>query len=340
MAAPDATAARRRALLVATTTYADERLGQLRAPAGDAQALGAVLEDPAIGGFEVELAVDQPRDAVSQAIERFFGEAKPSDLLLLYVSGHGILARNRLYFATTTTDMAYVGSPAIPEGFVADAMEGSRSRSIVLMLDCCHSGAFQSGLRPKAATEVHPEHRFQGRGRITLSASSKLEYAFEEQAVEAFAPSAPGSLFTRFLVDGLRTGAADLDGDGEISIDEVYDYICDRVKGHVASQTPRKSGEVRGDLVIQRSGRRGGVPIELRRALNSPDHGLRALVLGELARRAAASEEGATPAGGEGIREMLDDGHPAVAAAAPAALALVEGGPPAPEPLAETPPPA
>lgn len=44
---------RRLALLIATYEYEDGGLQQLTAPAHDAEALGAVLRDPAIAGFEV-----------------------------------------------------------------------------------------------------------------------------------------------------------------------------------------------------------------------------------------------------------------------------------------------
>lgn len=63
----------RRALIVATNTVTDQRLRRLRSPQQDADALGDVLRDPAIGGFhddepgrlpEVE---DFAREAARQA---------------------------------------------------------------------------------------------------------------------------------------------------------------------------------------------------------------------------------------------------------------------------------
>ena len=109
----------------------------------------------------------------------------------------------------------------------------SRARSIVLILDCCYSGAFGKGLAPKSAPTVDVEQRFEGRGRVTLSASTEPQYAFEAAdpatGMDELGAAAPGSLFTHFLVEGLATGDADTDGDGSISVDELYDYVRQRM---------------------------------------------------------------------------------------------------------------
>ena len=131
----------------------------------------------------------------------------------------------RFYFATTTTALNLLRATAIEDSFVNDVMQHSRARSIVLMLDCCHSGAFGKGLAPKSALTVDVEHRFEGRGRVTLSASTELEYAFEAAdpatGINELDAAVPGSLFTRCVVEGLASGEADIDRDGSITVDDL-----------------------------------------------------------------------------------------------------------------------
>lgn len=227
----------------------------MRAPTGDVRALGEVLADSSVGEFDVRTLINRPTGEVAQEIEGFFEHARLSDLLLLYISGHGLLSpTRRLFFATTSTNLKYLRATAIDEGLVRDVMQHSRARSILLMLDCCHSGAFAEGLAPKTAPVVDVEGRFEGQGRVTLTASKAMEYAFEEAKAAAtvsdLGASAPGSLFTRFLVEGLKTGAADLDEDGRVSIDELYDYVYRRVRECSPHQTPGKSGSGYDDIVI------------------------------------------------------------------------------------------
>lgn len=342
-------AGRRRALLIATAKYSDPGLAALRAPTGDVAALAGVLGDEAIGGFEIRELIDRPTEELRGEIEEFFGDGRPPDLLLLYVSGHGVLSQSRrFYFATVSTKLRLLRSTAIEDGFVNDVMQSSRARSIVLVLDCCHSGAFGRGLAPKSATTVDVEHRFEGQGRVILSASTELEYAFEEadQTVgfSELEPAAPGSLFTRSVVEGLRSGDADLDGDGRISVDDLYDYVCRRVRERAAHQTPGLAGDIRGEITIARSSRRPQLPPELASAVDSNLVGIRVGAVAELAALAAAGSGGLAATARDALERLAGDDSRRVSAAAAAALgrtALAASTTPAPaKPLPEERPPA
>lgn len=261
-------AERRFALLVANAHYADPTLSRLDAPGHDAASLADALGSPAIGGFEVRTIVDGTAPQVMQEIESFFDGRARDDLVLLYFSGHGILDEGaRLYFATADTRVDRPRSTSVPGGFVNDVMAESRSRRQVLVLDCCNSGAFGRGI--KAGGAVGTGSRFEGRGRVVITASDALQYAFEGDRIEG---EGTGSVFTDVLVDGLTTGSADLDGDGYVTLDELYDYAYARVVDASPHQRPRKwAFEVEGRLVVARAagGSRAG---ELPPALPAGPH--------------------------------------------------------------------
>ena len=324
---------KRLALLVATEAYADPGLTTLRSPTGDVQALAQVLEDGSIGGFQVRQLVNRSTDELKQEIEGFFEDARLQDLLVLYVSGHGVLSQNRrFYFATATTKLTRLRATAIEDSFVHDVIQHSRARSIVLMLDCCHSGAFAKGFAPKGATHVDVEHRFgKGRGRVTLTASTDLEYAFEEaesQHPTSLGASPPSSLFTRYLVEGLKTGSADIDEDGDISIDELYEYIYDRVRERSRDQTPGKSGAGHGEIVIGRSPHQSSLPAALRQALGHPLAPVREAGIDELARVRPMADPARAASIDEALRRALNDGSSRVRLAAEAVLIKHGAGPP------------
>lgn len=253
MTASKPPARRRRALLVASGAYHDPQVQRLRAPSGDAQALGAVLADPDIGNFEVSYQIDQETPDVLEAIEGFFADVGRHDLLLLYITGHGFLSPDgSLYFATPSTKLDRLRATAIPDSFVAASMDECRAQSIVLILDCCHSGAFVRGYTPKGPRSVGIQQRFDGAatGRVILTATNHLEYAFEGTSLDQFKLSQHASLFTGFVVEGLRTGEADLDEDEEVSVDELYDYVFEQAKRNHCPQTPGKSGRAYGRIII------------------------------------------------------------------------------------------
>jgi TonB family protein len=239
----------REALIVASARYTDPLLRQLKAPEADAIGLDEVLSNPDIGGFQTKALIDRPSYEVTAAIEEFFLDRQPDDLLLLYFSGHGIKdADGRLFFATVDTKRSLLLSTSVPASMVNDAMLRSRSRRQVLILDCCHSGAFARGMVAKSDTSVGTIDHFQGTGRIVLTASDATQYALEAEQVTG---SGARSIFTEVIVDGLKTGAADTNFDGLISLDELYAYTEDHVLQRTPAQKPmRWMLGATGELII------------------------------------------------------------------------------------------
>lgn len=47
----------------------------------------------------------------------------------------------------------------------------------------------------------------------------------------------PGSVFTSALVAGIRTGEADRDRDGHISVDEAFEYAYDELRAATGSSS-------------------------------------------------------------------------------------------------------
>ena len=262
----------RSALIVAAYDFQDEKFQELRAPARDAEALAGVLGDDEIGGFEVKTLINQPCDVVTQELEAFCSDRTPEDLLLLYFSCHGIKdSTGRLYFAMANTRFQRLRSTGVSASFVSEQMEYSRSRRIALLLDCCYSGAFLKGLRARASEDVQVKDHFEGRGRAVITASRATEYAFEGD--ELSLGQAQPSLFTNAIVQGLATGQADRDGDGLVTVDELYDYVYDEVRGKVAGQTPGRWVDVEGELVVARNPHppvvAAELPPEMRNAVHS-----------------------------------------------------------------------
>lgn len=200
---------RRLALLIATHEHSDPGLRRLAAPAADAESLAAVLRDPAVAGFEVTTLVNQPHHVVGEAIGDFYRGHRRDDLALLYFTGHGLKDEDgQLYLAMANTRRASLLFTSLPAEQLDRAMQSSRSRQKVLILDCCYSGAFPAGRATKADTEVNALATLQGRGRTVLTASDSMQYSFEGEPID---DGTARSVFTRHLVEGIRTGDADLD---------------------------------------------------------------------------------------------------------------------------------
>ncbi|WP_410659794.1 caspase, EACC1-associated type [Amycolatopsis sp. lyj-112] len=283
----------RRALIIANGEYDNPGLSALRSPAADAEALAAVLADRNISEFDVQVVRDETAHVIASRVEDLFADSASDDVLLVHFSCHGLKSESgELFFAARNTRPERLASSAVPADFVQRCMRMSRSRSIVLLLDCCYGGAFSEGVAVRASGEANvldafPGGGFGGRGRAVITASNSIEYAFEgdQLADDHVRPS----VFTSALVDGLRTGDADRDEDGWIALSELYDYLFDSVRERNPNQTPSRDIEMQGELYLARSRRRrikpAPVPADLRAASEDPNMFTRLGAVTELQRR-------------------------------------------------------
>jgi DivIVA domain-containing protein len=313
------------ALIIAASEYSDIRLQRLRSPASDANALEEVLRDRQIGDYKVVSLLNHPAYHTNEAVEGFFQDRGLNDQLLLYFSCHGIKDdKGRLYFAASNTKLNRLASTGISSEFIAEQMYNCRARRIILLLDCCYSGAFKRGMRHRAGENVDLDN-LAGRGRAILFASNAMEYAFEVDGAE-IEGSGTSSLFTRSIVHALRTGEADLDGDGFVSVDELYDYVSDHLREFTPRQTPGKLIDTEGIIFIARSMRAisglGALPKDIRAAMSNPLVGVRKGIVEELEPLLTSSNEPVRLAARAALVQLGNDDSERVAAAAATALGI------------------
>jgi hypothetical protein len=133
----------------------------------------------------------------------------------------------------------------------------------IAVLDACSSGAFtrvKSG-RPRPPFLV--DESSDMRGHAFLTSSSESEAAQESDRIRA-------SYFTHYLVSGLR-GAADLSGDGKVTLNEAYQFAFNETLGRTVDS---KGGAQHPSYDISMSGTGDVVMTDVRQTTAT-------LVLGE-----------------------------------------------------------
>ena len=332
-------AGKREALIVAVSDYRDPKLSKLRSPATDADRLAAVLRDPEIGGFDVELVADPEVQELRRRLATFFGvDRRPDDLLLVHFSCHGVKDQGgELHLAAADTQEDLLDATGIDASWLNGRIGRCRSKRIVVLLDCCFSGSFPFGARARAGAAVDVEAHLEGRGRAVITASNAMEYAYEGDELTG---KGQPSVFTDAVVEGLATGKADRDHDRRISIQELYDYVFDRVKETQPSQTPNMMSTLEGPLHIARSSYEPPVePAELDKQLlglvEHPVAGARLGAVEELARLLRSDDRASALAARQALERMVEDDSRRVSAAARDTLASV-AAPVPPEPTTPT----
>ena len=319
------------ALLIAADRYQDPELSQLRSPARDAERLAATLSDPAIGGYQVNALANEQTYLVSEEIEGFFTDRRSQDKLVLYISCHGVKDLvGRLRFATINTRMNRLASTSIPADFIYEQVDRCRAGNILILLDCCYSGAYLKGHRPRS-TDRAEIGVMQGKGRAVMTSCTSLEYSFEVNA--EMTPKAPiTSAFTAAIVEGLQTGKADVDGDGLVSLDDLYSYVFERVRRITPLQTPElKWGDVRGQFIVARNPFQPtdpaeSLPAELLEAMSSRDVSTRTAAIEDLATLVRQSQKELAWEAHGTLMALAADDSKTVSAAAEAMLAEFASG--------------
>src|SRR5262252_241635 len=131
--------------------------------------------------------------------------------VILYYSGHadeqGLLLGNDRYSYRTLRDRL----DEIP----ADVR--------IAVLDACASGAFTRIKGGKSRPPFLVDESADMRGHAFLTSSAETEAAQESDRIH-------GSYFTHYLISGFR-GAADLSGDGKITLSEAYQFAFNETLG-------------------------------------------------------------------------------------------------------------
>jgi Caspase domain len=262
------------AVVIGVGQYNSSAIPQLRYSVADAELVSQVLVSQ--GGFKKEnvlLLTDKTerkptlRD-LKWALGTFLARsAKKDDLIVIFFAGHGApeidprgaesdgLAK---YLVPSDADPNDLYSTALPMDEFQTIFDRIEAERVVVFLDACYSGAAGgrtfASRRTRAARvdEVFLDRLTRSKGRAIVTASRASEVSLE-------VPELGHGLFTHYLVQGLR-GAADLDRDGIVSLQEVYQYLEQQVaqKSRLigGNQHPVMKGEIEGLLPLIKVGGR------------------------------------------------------------------------------------
>lgn len=196
----------KKALVVGINDYPTS---PLKGCVNDANSISNVLETNGDGSpnFSVRL-LTSPSDNINKsnlrkAIEELFtGDA---DIALFYFSGHGFIKSTGGYIVTTDYKRYDEG---ISMDDILVLANDSKVKDKIIILDCCHSGAFGSPSLTSGRFAQLSE------GLTVLTASRDEESALEING---------SGIFTLLVVDALKGGASDLRGN--ISPGSIYSYV-------------------------------------------------------------------------------------------------------------------
>jgi len=188
------------------------------------------------------------------ALRSFLEQADINDQVMIFIAGHGVLDANLdYYFATYDMDFTNPSDKGLAYDDLEGLLDGIKPLKKTLIIDACHSGeidkdevdliatadnqesediqfrAVGNSVAPKLGMQNTSEltkllftDLRKGTGATVISSAGGMEFAMESADWN-------NGLFTYCLLNGITSGDADLNKDGEIWLSELQQYVQTQV---------------------------------------------------------------------------------------------------------------
>ncbi len=195
-------------------------------------------------------------EVTTESVEKMkqaLSETTVDDVVCVFFAGHGLLDGDLNYFlASHNVNFEEPGDKGIPYEMLEDLLDGIPARKKLMLIDACHSGEIDkeevavvsnvptnegdvvfravgsSGIQQvglnnsfELMKELFTDIR-KNSGAMIISSAGGTEYAMEGDQWN-------NGVFTFSFLDGLKNGAADLNGDQKIMMSEINEYIRGKV---------------------------------------------------------------------------------------------------------------
>jgi hypothetical protein len=173
--------------------------------------------------------------------------------IYLFFSGHGAPdgAEGTPFLLPYDGDPAALERTALPLQTILDRLEKSPATDAIAFVDTCFSGAGGRSVLPEGARPLVRVKKTEATAKVALLSASSGE--------QISGPSADkkNGVFTRYVTEGVGRGQADVDGDGQVTLQELAGWVKPRVereaKAQGRDQSPQlssPSGAQPSDMVV------------------------------------------------------------------------------------------
>ena len=214
-----------------------EKVRRLTYAKADAESVAGMLRQR---GFQVAELYDQQatRTAILDELgDKLVDRVGENDRVLIFFAGHGETkqpkgGKEMGFLLPVEAEQEGLARTAIPMSLIRDLADGLPAKQVLFLVDVCYGGVAGQQFRslPKYTAE-YLKAITRERGRQLITAGGPKQQAME-------GPEWGHSVFTYYVLEGLRKGMADLNSDGIIPASELYAYLDERVfsaaqmKGH------------------------------------------------------------------------------------------------------------
>lgn len=219
-------------LAVGINAYKEQQLA-LHSAKNDAEAIADFLKKKGESIFASQTVTtlfdqDATKDKIIQAMQAIKDSARPEDVVMVFLSGHGDIDPNDGQYHFIPQDFSTQGqietmykTYGLSAAIIGDFIKAIKARKILVMLDTCHSGKALVGFRGMEDVKAM-KMLAKSYGIHVLAASKDEQLAGESKTIGH-------GIFTQAIMEGME-GKADTDGDGIVTVRELLPYVERRVE--------------------------------------------------------------------------------------------------------------
>jgi hypothetical protein len=238
-------------LSVGINRYGSAEISELSNAVNDAKGIADLMTQARPGLFRearVSLLVEQQATLsnIQQAFRRVASEARPNDVVLVFLAGHGVAIDGRYHFLPY--DVAGLAPQAIKttgltQTALADLLSQLPTARATILIDTCYAGAFAV---PDAVLRQSQDRTWAGSlafntGRFILAGTTN-----EQEALDGIGGH---GIFTAVVLDALK-GRADVEAkgnkDGRVDVVELSRYTEQRVPEEARKIAPTHAQRATG----------------------------------------------------------------------------------------------
>ena len=249
------------AVVIGINEYQNTR--NLKYAVNDARAFKDYIKDN-VGISDERIFYLENQNATRDNIQSLLGTklkrmASKEDTVIIFYAGHGAVETDpsnpdgdgfEKYLLPYDADLNDLYTTSISMDEIRKIFQRIRADRVIFIADTCYSGASGGRTMMASKTRANLSDKFyerisKGKGRVIISSSSANEISKEDDNLQH-------GIFSYYMLEGLK-GRADQDGDGIITVSELFSYISHKVpRASGQDQHPVKKGETEGELVIGR----------------------------------------------------------------------------------------
>jgi hypothetical protein len=165
------------------------------------------------------------RDNIKALKATLLKETKPGDKIIFALSGHGTLTNKKdFYFATWDMDFLDKSKYGLGYDDIQWLLDSIPAQNKLILIDACRSGEADVNSaegKSSAGFELMQEiytNLNRGNGASIIAAAAGDKDAYEPQRLG-------NSVFMHFVIEGLVEGLADINGDENITVSELRDFV-------------------------------------------------------------------------------------------------------------------